>query len=436
MARKPRYSMRVQSTPSDIPASSPVPNAAGSTAQSAPLLNESPSNFMGNQSPLTDEEIDMVEPTNEPHEIPNASSKSAVKKKSPKYWTVDVIDDNGVKKERHLHVQDLLVLPDNHKVILEWSNDGQPIQESGGLYGVYSGSIAADCHHFPIIYLKWPKVPKFHKDLVWENLFKAKFDVNDGDHKKWIMMDLGKKWKDNRSRLWHMFKNSDMSLEESIERCPMGIPRKQWASFLEYRFEKRTVEIAEKNTANRAKLTIPHTLGAKSIARKKRELEIEKGKPISRAEMYAYSHLKKDGTFVNEEAMEKNDLLLAAQNDGTLSKEDAYVQVFGKEHPGRVRGMGFGVYPSQIFKRRSSSGASSSTSTDNEIRELKSKVQSLEEALTFFVRSFGGQMPPGFASNGLHQPQDLGSPNGFRPSSSASHVPNAQGPELQGHPSP
>ncbi|XP_061362243.1 uncharacterized protein LOC133305996 [Gastrolobium bilobum] len=172
-----------------------------------------------------------------------------------------------------------------------------------------------------------------------------------------------------------MFKNSDMSLEESIERCPMGISREQWASFLEYIFEKRTMEIAEKNTANRAKLTIPHTLGSKSIARRKRELEIEKGRPISRAEFYAYSHLKKDGTFVNEEALQKNDLLLAAQNYGTLSKEEAYVQVFGKEHPGRVRGMGFG-------------------------------------------------------------PQDLGSLNGFRPSSSASHVPNAQGPELQGHPFP
>ncbi|XP_061339712.1 uncharacterized protein LOC133286320 [Gastrolobium bilobum] len=161
-------------------------------------------------------------------------------------------------------------------------------------------------------------------------------------------------------------------------------------------------EIAKKNTANRAKLTIPHTLGSKSIARRKRELEIEKGKPISRAEMYAYGQKKKDGTFVNEKAREKN--------------------VFGKEHPGRVRCMGFGVCRYQVFKRGSSSGASSSASTDNEIRELKSKVQSLEEALAFVVRSFGGQMPPGFASNGLQQPQDLGSPNGFRPSSSASHI--------------
>ena len=44
---------------------------------------------------------------------------------------------------------------------------------------------------------------------------------------------------------------------------------------------------------------------------------------------------------------------LLAEMEETSSEEEAYEQVFGKEHPGHVRGMGFGVVPSQMRKRYS-----------------------------------------------------------------------------------
>ncbi|KAK7313880.1 hypothetical protein VNO77_39083 [Canavalia gladiata] len=96
------------------------------------------------------------------------------------------------------------------------------------------------------------------------------------------------------------------------------------------------MEICAKNIANRKKQTIPHTLGSKSIARKKYELEIEIGRIYSRGEMYSIAHKRKDGSFVNNEAREKSELL-DIQNKDTTSDEDAYIKVFGKEHPGRVR---------------------------------------------------------------------------------------------------
>ena len=49
-------------------------------------------------------------------------------------------------------------------------------------------------------------------------------------------------------------------------------------------------------------------------------------------------------------------------------QEAVYIDVFGEEHPGRVRGMGFGVCPS--------------------------KVKVLEEKMNFFIQHFGGQIPP------------------------------------------
>ncbi|XP_061375862.1 uncharacterized protein LOC133317965 [Gastrolobium bilobum] len=242
-------------------------------------------------------------------------------------------------------------------------------------------------------------------------------------------MDVGKKWKDNRARLWGMFQRSGLTFEQGVERCPNGIPREQWASFLQYKMDDETKKIAEKNIANRGKQSIPHTLGTKSIARRRREMEIQLGHPITRAQMYAESHKKKDGTLVNEEARHKNEQLLAAQNDGRTA-EEAYVHVFGKEHPGRVRGMGFGVCPSQVLG--SSFVGSSSTASPNEIKELKSEIESLKETVANLVRSFGGQMPSNLAPNEPHQTPNLESPIGNRRSSSASYDPNIHRPSTHG----
>ncbi|MED6199960.1 hypothetical protein PIB30_080713 [Stylosanthes scabra] len=69
--------------------------------------------------------------------------------------------------------------------------------------------------------------------------------------------------------------------------------------------------------------------------------EVETGRDFSRGEMLAVTHRKKDGTFVNEEAEQKNEDLQKEIGEGA-SENEAYVKVFGKEHPGYARGMGFG----------------------------------------------------------------------------------------------
>ncbi|XP_061341679.1 uncharacterized protein LOC133287999 [Gastrolobium bilobum] len=421
MPRKPRFSMRPLSTPGNIPSVSIGTNSEGGGPHSAPILTPGPSNLGNGIQHSIGEDVDNMQPTcpspmqdagpSQPQEPANEHQPTAAKKKNPTYWIVNVIDDQGVTRERRVRVQDVYVLPDNHRVVMEWNEIGQPIGNSGGLYGFFSGAIAADCKNFPINYKKWPLVPDYHKNIVWEKILKVKFDVSADEHRKWIMMDIGKKWKDNRARLWSMFRKSGMTFEQGVEHFPSGIPRDQW-------------KIAEKNIANRAKQSIPHTLGTKSITRKRAEMEITLGHPISRAEMYAESHKKKDGTFTNKE-----DLLLAGQNDGNMTHEEAYIHVFGKEHLGRVRGMGFGVCPSQILS--SSSMGSSSTATQNEIKELKKQIETLQETVANLVRSFGGRMSSNLAPNGPHQTPDLESPIGVRRSSSASYDPNNCRPTTQ-----
>ncbi|KAJ1382950.1 hypothetical protein SESBI_43765 [Sesbania bispinosa] len=103
------------------------------------------------------------------------------------------------------------------------------------------------------------------------------------------------------------------------------------------------------------------------------------------------------------------------------SEEGAYTNVFGKEHPGRVRGMGFGVCPSQVLGN--STMSSSSGDSSSEVAKLKTeleasnarvealeqevakvrtleqevaKVQSLEDRISFLMQNYGGQLPARF----------------------------------------
>ncbi|KAF7807360.1 hypothetical protein G2W53_039521 [Senna tora] len=58
----------------------------------------------------------------------------------------------------------------------------------------------------------------------------------------------------------------------------------------------------EKNRENRSKLKMPHTCGSKSMARKKHEMELASGKPVSRGAVFVATHKRKDGSYVNDNA--------------------------------------------------------------------------------------------------------------------------------------
>jgi hypothetical protein len=72
-----------------------------------------------------------------------------------------------VVKEERLRVGDAFKLDHGKKVVLEFNELGQPVGESGGLFGGFLGSIAANCNAFPISYDNWREVSKIHKDLAF-----------------------------------------------------------------------------------------------------------------------------------------------------------------------------------------------------------------------------------------------------------------------------
>ncbi|XP_057756289.1 uncharacterized protein LOC130975518 [Arachis stenosperma] len=134
----------------------------------------------------------------------------------------------------------------------------------------------------------WRKITTKYK--VYKECVKQIFRFDENNErtiKKYILKSMRRSWKETRLRLYDAFYEPTFTFEQNIEHRPPGINREHWRKFLEYRAK----------------------------AEMKKKIEIEQHDESSRV----------------------------------LSQNNSIAQVFGKEKPGRVRGMGFGPTPTQLF---------------------------------------------------------------------------------------
>ncbi|XP_045788701.1 uncharacterized protein LOC123883810 [Trifolium pratense] len=346
------------------------------------------------------------------------------------HWIVDVIDDDGNVRQKSVEVNDLIPNKVGFKVQTIWNDDHQPIGEAGGLLSGYIGFLASSDELLPIMYPKWPKVPLAKKDLIYDNNIKAKFVVSDTNkfHKKWIYTSLGKRWRERRCFLFNKYYDWALTVEQNIEQFPPEVTKDHWAMYLNYRLSPDTMAKADKNALNRQKQRIPHTLGTRSLARTRDIMEQRDGRSYSRGDMYEISHTKRNGSYVNDEARQKNEELQKERQ--TSSDNEAFVTVFGKEHHGYVRGMGLGPTPSQNNGSSSRPSVSTSSSTaDAKIAKMQSEIDVLTKEvaevneLKAKVAEFDA-MKEQFAlimANMQNQGYNIGSPFEVRRSFESSH---------------
>ncbi|RYR26546.1 hypothetical protein Ahy_B02g060794 [Arachis hypogaea] len=209
---------------------------------------------------------------------------------------------------------------------------------------------------------------------------------------------------------------------ENLKRKPAGIEANYWRKFLEYWLNEDTQEKCKKNAINRLKQLYTHTGGSKTMARKRHEEELRQGRPIGRGEGWTMSHKKKNGSYMNE--------------DARLVGNGSLAQVLRKEHPGRVRGFGFGRCPSQYFRnipQQSDYGVQieeyqmeivklkvEAVELKAEVAELKAaaaeekakrqrmeveaaeekaKMQTMGNLLRYIIQQQGGNLPPEIAAD-------------------------------------
>ncbi|KAK2403533.1 hypothetical protein QL285_052959 [Trifolium repens] len=299
------------------------------------------------------------------HEIPPLDSEDDVvedfedddvedvllpQKKKARYWAVDVIDAAGHISSTRLMVPDMFqTSSDVKRVITTWNDFAQPV-----------GAAAEK-----------------KKTEFYDQKIKTKFVVNDECHKNYILASIAAKWRTAKSRLFRKFYKWDLTLEENLRNYPRSIDPDDWAAFVQYKRKPKTMEMSRKNAANRAKLKMNHSLGTKSIARTQHDLEKRDGRKYSRGDMFGVTYKTPDGSFVSDEAKEKNDQLQAEIAKTNLENE-AFVKVFGKEHGGFARSMGLGVTPSRLTTTRSASLTSSSESNEK-MKQMQAEIDSLKD---------------------------------------------------------
>ncbi|CAH9089733.1 unnamed protein product [Cuscuta europaea] len=81
---------------------------------------------------------------------------------SRKYWTVNVIDEDGVISEEKLKAKDVWSLQ-GKKVIIEFNRFQQWIDEGAGLTGVWMGELTSDVKVIPMNFIDGRRVPQTYK---------------------------------------------------------------------------------------------------------------------------------------------------------------------------------------------------------------------------------------------------------------------------------
>nr|XP_025673516.1 uncharacterized protein LOC112772730 isoform X5 [Arachis hypogaea] len=321
-------------------------------------------------------------------------------RESKHHWTVDAIDEYENSTRLHLLAKDVHNLPEGLRIVVNFDKYHAAIGEAAGLLAGVCGQLATDCVAFPISFEKWSDIPASFFENQWNIFFLARFyfKVSDNLAKRFMLQSLGKKWREHRIKLWNDFYDPRLSKTEIINNAPEDIAPDQWALFVEYRLKPETQKLCKRNQEIRQKQIIPHTSGAKSIARRRAELE----------KIEAHSSQQPMESTVN-------------------SPLDALRVVFGKEHPGRVRGLGMGAVPTIAFKNNTTRISQMNLGSSNDVGTSSTCGPNVQEELdavkaqlqvSYIASKEGGKIPIQLAgmfptqqvSQGLDQESEIPSP--------------------------
>ncbi|XP_057730149.1 uncharacterized protein LOC130945453 [Arachis stenosperma] len=248
--------------------------------------------------------------------------------------------EDGVRKVSELSVKEAIALSSNTKTVLLFNSELQPIGQAAGLLSGFIGNLGVDYSQFPIHLESWKLRVFYYKD-----------DAG-GKIKRDILKRIGKNWKDSRHHLFHRCYKQIKTYEENFQHHPKGIDKNDGKKFVDYRLNEETQER-------------------------------EQGRPVGRGELFIMTHKKKDGSYIHPDARVVSEAIANVERqDGSsnhLSQNDSLAQVLGKEHPGRVRALGAGPCPTQVFGNAAGQPSGSAESNAKDKRMIAELTAKLEE---------------------------------------------------------
>ncbi|XP_077221391.1 uncharacterized protein LOC143855090 [Tasmannia lanceolata] len=271
---------------------------------------------------------------------------------------------------------------------VEFNKLGQPVGKIGRKFTSFLGSLARIGDKLPIDEVDWRKVPNESKEDMWD-IIQEHYHVHEMN-KVWALSNLGKKWRDWKCHLKRTYFDPNLPCTED------RVIESQWSNLCNHWRSPLGQKRSETNKANRSKQLTTHTAGTKSFAR----IRHEEGQDLSRVEMFRRTHTKKDGRPVDSasEALMEKFLEYETQHpqssaNDIAAKDDVFAQVMGPERRGRVRMMGFGTNPTQMF-----GPSPNSMDYQRQIEQERNEKEKLMEEMTQFREDMTQQWQ-GFLSN-------------------------------------
>ncbi|XP_075483348.1 uncharacterized protein LOC142523433 isoform X2 [Primulina tabacum] len=258
-----------------------------------------------------------------------------------------------VMKDVHaLHHDDLLHVTFNER--------GQPYGDLQPVLANYVGTIARNGVLLPLDYLDWRKVPKHRLEEAWK-LVIARFIISD-QHQDFVMQMMGVAWRRWRTEVKATSYDSNIPLEElvSIRPIPHGLATEVWERLCAY---WKATELKE-NGRKPTRIEIMH------LSRRSKK---KGGAPVD-AEAIRYENLL-------DEAVQTR---LQDMPEGTQAievHEDAFRDVFGTEHSGRVRCLGAGALPSQVFPEQCRRSSFYNRQNYHSTLEMTNKFKEMQEQM-------------------------------------------------------
>ncbi|RYR01240.1 hypothetical protein Ahy_B06g080112 isoform B [Arachis hypogaea] len=313
--------------------------------------------------------------------------------------------------------------PNGRKIILRFNNAKQAIGNEARLLSGVLGLLGSYFGKFPICEESWRKITT--KDKVYNECVKQIFhfdEDSEGTIKKNILKVMEKFWKETRLRLYNDFFEPTFMTEQNIEHRPPGIDREYWRWFLDYRAK---AEMKEKCKESIKTTIYSHWRFEKLCTADGRRVGTTWGEESIEESYGSQCTKKKDGSYMNDEARAIGERIeeIEQQDESSrvLSQNDSIAQVFEKEKPGRVCGVGFGLTPSQLFGLNSHvpENGVQLEETQRKLLELQSelegeklkrkvmeddaaaekkKMKAMESALIYLFQRQGEELPPDIAA--------------------------------------
>ncbi|KAG6507332.1 hypothetical protein ZIOFF_032674 [Zingiber officinale] len=267
------------------------------------------------------------------------------------------------KKRGKTVMKDVHALQIGDRLIVKFNERGQPYGEMQPTLANFVGTIARNGNVLPLSFLDWRKMTKSCLDDAWRQVT-ARFDIPD-QHRARVMQMMGGSWRRWKAEIKATSYDPNIPLNElmCIRPIPHNLTSSVWETLCRY---WKSNEIQE-NSRKPTRIEIFH---------------------LSRQSK------KKGGALVDDEAIRVEDELnkvvqrrLQDKPEGTQTTEvheDAFREVFGSEHSGRVRCLEVGVLPSQVFPEQCNrrtifrhDNLPTSEVTDK-LREMEEKMKVME----------------------------------------------------------